>query len=84
MNAAPGLEFYLRLEDPLWRRETSVGFQQSRRSQFENVLGAVDGRAVRQEEPLTSDVLCVADYYSRKGFYSFNVQAMWNANYEFT
>ena len=30
--------------------------------------------AVFQEQPLASDVQCVADFYSRKGFYAFNTQ----------
>lgn len=43
----------------------------------------MNGVAVRQEQPLTSDVPCVADYYSRKGCYAYNVEVMLNAKYEF-
>lgn len=84
MNASPAMDFNFRLQDPAWRQQTSSGFHQSRRSPFHNILGAVDGIAVRQEQPLASDVPCVADYYSRKGFYAYSVQAMCNTNYEFT
>lgn len=84
MKAAPALEFNLRLEDSLWRRATSAGFHQSQRSSFDNVLGAVDSIAVRQEQPLTTDVPGVADSYSRKGSYSFNVKAICTGNYEFS
>lgn len=84
MNAALELDFDVPVADPLWRQKTSAGFQRSRHSPFDNVLGAVDGIAVRQEQPLVSDVPCVADYYSRKGFYAFNVQAICNFKHEFT
>lgn len=82
VNASPAMDFNFRLQDPAWRQQTSSGFEQSRRSPFDNILGAVDGIAVRQEQPLASDVPCVADYYSRKGFYAYKVQAMCNADNE--
>lgn len=83
VNASPAMDINFHLEDPTWPQQTASGFQESRRSSFENVLGAVNGVAVRQEQPLTSDVPCVADYYSRKGFYAYNVEVLLNAKYEF-
>ena len=50
---------------------------------FGSVSGALDGIAVQQEQPLATDVTCVADYYSRKGFYALNVQANFDADYKF-
>jgi len=47
-------------------------------------LGAIEGIAVQKEQPLASDAPCVADYYSRKGLYALNTQAICNAQYEFT
>jgi len=84
VNASPTLNLCFDLGDPAWRRRTAQGFQSSRKTPFDNVLGAIDGIAVQQEQPLATDVPCVADYYSRKGFYAFNTQAICNANYEFT
>ena len=43
----------------------------------------LDGVAIEQEQPLPADVTCVADYYSRKGFYALNVQAICDADYKF-
>ena len=54
-----------------------------RGSPFGNVIGALHGVAVRQEQPLASDVQRVADYYSRKGFYAFNTPAVCDADYKF-
>lgn len=47
------------------------------------MCGALDEIAVEQEQPLATDVPCVADYYSRKGFYAFNVQAICDPDYKF-
>jgi len=84
VNASPTLNLCFDLGDPAWRRRTAQGFQSSRKTPFDNVLGAIDGIAVQQEQPLATDLPCVADCYSRKGFYAFNTQAICNSNYEFT
>lgn len=84
VNATPSLNFSLCLDDPLRRRDYVHGFRTRRPSPFANVLGALDGVAVQQEQPSVADVGCVAEYYCRKGFYSFNTQAMCDANFEFT
>jgi len=80
VNASPTLNLCFDRGEPAWRRRTAQGFQSSRKTLFDNVLGAIDGIAVQQEQPLATDVPCVADYYSRKGFYAFNTQAICNAN----
>jgi len=84
VNASPTLNLCFDLGEPAWRRRTAQGFQSSRKTPFDNVLGAIDGISVQQEQPLATDVRYVADYYSRKGFYAFNTQTICNANYEFT
>jgi len=83
VNATASLDFNFMPGDPVWRRQTAQGFNRSRKTPFDNVLGAIDGIAVDQEQPLARDVPCVADYYSRKGFYGFNTQAVCDAQYEF-
>lgn len=40
-----------------------------------------DGVAMLQDQPWQSDDQCVADHYSRKGSYSFNAQAIRDADY---
>jgi len=83
VNDTASLDFNFVPGDPVWRQQTAQGFKRSRKTPFDNVLGAIDGIAVQQEQPLATDVPCVADYYSRKGFYAFNTQAVCNAQYEF-
>jgi len=46
------------------------------------VIGALDGVAFRQEQPLAADVQCVADNYSWKGFNESNTQAVCDADYK--
>jgi len=46
------------------------------------VVGALDGVAVRQEQPLAAEVQYVANEYSRKGFYALNTQAVCAADYK--
>jgi len=83
INASPILDFDFKLACRRRRLDYAGGFQRRRASPFGNVIGALDGVAVRQEQPLSSDVQCVADYYSRKGFYAFNTQAICDADYKF-
>jgi len=45
------------------------GFQSRRNSPFGHVCGALRETAVEQEQPLATEVPCVAGYCSRKGFY---------------
>ena len=84
INAVPALKFSLPLADPLWRMHTAAGFQARGEGPFDNIIGALDGIAVKQEQPSVSSGQCLADHYSRKGFYALNTQAICNASYEFT
>jgi len=68
INASPTLDFDFKLACRRHRLDYAGGFQRRRASPIGNVIGALDGVAVRQEQPLSSYVQCVADYYSRKGF----------------
>ena len=80
--ATASLGFKFVQGDRVWRRQTAQGLKSSRKTSFDNLLGAIDGIAVQQEQPLAVDVPCVADYYSRKGFHAFNTQAVCIAQYE--
>jgi len=84
VNASWTLSLCFALGEPAWLQRTGQGFQSSRKTPFDTVMEAIDGIAVQQEQPLAADVPCVADYYSQKGFYVFNTQAICNAIYEFT
>ena len=68
MNCSPGLALDFQLAICSRRQEYGARFQAQRNSPFKNVIGALDGVAIEQEQPLPADVTCVADYYSRKGF----------------
>jgi len=82
INATPSLDLDFQLSCHQRRLDYARGFQRRRGSPFGNVIGALDGMAVRQEQPLAADVQCVADCYSRKGFYAFNTQAVCDADYK--
>jgi len=83
INATPCLDLDFQLSCHQRRLDYAGGFQRRRGSPFGNVIGALDGVAVRQDQPLVADAQCVADYYSRKGFYAFNTQAVCDADYKF-
>jgi len=83
MNSTPALEFRMPLGDGAWRTATARRFQLRGDSPFDNILGALDGIAVKQEQPADGDVPRVADHYCRKGFYALNVQAICDAEYRF-
>jgi len=76
VNSSPPLDLDYQLENSTRRRSYASDFQGCPSSPFENVCGALDGIAIEQEQPLSTDVPCVADYYSRKGFYALNTQAI--------
>ena len=38
---------------------------------------------MRQERSTAAEVTCTKDYWSRKGFFAYNVQAICDSNYEF-
>ena len=65
------------------RQEYGARFQAQRNSPFNNVIKALDGITIEQGQSLPADVTCVADNYSRKGFYALNVQAIRDADYKF-
>lgn len=57
---------------PLWevarRQQTAAGFQKRGDSPLNNIIGALDGIAIRRERPSLGDVTCPKDYWCRKGF----------------
>ena len=83
INATPCLDLDFQMGRYQRRLGYAGGIQRRRASPFGDVIGALDGVTVRQEQPLDSYVQCVADYYSRKGFYAFNTQAGCEADYKF-
>ena len=83
INATPSLDLDFQMSRYQRRLGYAGGIQRRRASPFGDVIGALDGVTVRQEQPLASYVQCVADYNSRKGFYAFNTQAGCEADYKF-
>lgn len=83
VQSSSALELDSELADSTQRQAYAARFLFLRNSPLDNVVGALDGIAVEQEQPLASDVTCVADYFSWKGFYAFSVQALCDANYKF-
>jgi len=69
--------------DAGWRQRTSAGFRRRSDSPLTNVIEALDGIVVRQDRPTATEVTCPKDYWSRKGFFALNVQAICDSNCEF-
>jgi len=83
VTTTPSLAFDFRLGNRQRRLDYAGGFQSRRNSPFGNVVGALDGVAIEQEQPLASDVQCFADYYSREGFYALTTQAICDSDFRF-
>jgi len=83
VNSTLFLDLDFQLSSSPRRLAYAAGFQSRRNSPFGNVCGALDGIAVEQEKPLATDVPCVADYYSRKGFYALNTEAICDSENKF-
>jgi len=83
MLLAPELQMRMPLWNAAWRRETALGFQARGDNPLINIIGALDGIAIRQEMPAYTEVACPKDYWNRKGFFALNVQAVCDYNYEF-
>jgi len=79
----PDLQMSMPVWDAAWRQRTSAGLQRRSESPLTNVIGALDGIVVRQDRPTATEVTCPKDYWSRKGFFALNVQAICDSNYEF-
>jgi len=61
VKSTPFLDLDFQLSSSVRRLAYASGFQSRRSSPFGNVCGALDGIAVEQEQPLATDVPCVAD-----------------------
>ena len=79
---SPDLDLDFQMAEGSRRQEYGARFQAQRNYPFNNVIGALDGVVIEQEQPLPADVTRVADFYSRKGFYALNVQAICDADYK--
>jgi len=62
----------------------STKFQERTGSRFPGCVGAIDGISIRCREPFDSETPNASQYKNRKGFFSFNVQAISDADYIFT
>lgn len=81
--SAPELQMEMPLWEADWRRRAAAGFQKRGNSPLNNIIGALDGIAIAQEQPSIADVACPKDHWCRKGFFALNVQAICDSNYEF-
>ena len=81
--STPELQMIMPVWDAKWRQRAAAGFQRHGDSPLRNIIGALDGISVRQERPTAAEVMCTTDYWSRKGFFALNVQAICDSNYEF-
>ena len=79
----PDMQMSMPVWDAAWRQRTSAGFQTRSDSPLTNVIGALDGIVARPEHPTATEVTCPKDYWSRKGFFALNGQAICYSNYKF-
>lgn len=70
--------------DEQWLKKTAQSFTREGRSALDNCCGALDGIAIKIEEPTQSDVANSSSYFNRKGWFALNVQAMCDSFYRFT
>ena len=62
MLLSPGLQMRMPLWNSDWRRKTAAGFQSRGDNPLKNIIGALDGIAIRQEMPSYTEVICPRDY----------------------
>jgi len=79
----PELQMSMPVWDAAWRQRTAAGFQRRSDSPLRNIIGSLDGIAVRQERLTAAEVTCTNDSWSRTGFFAYKVQAICDSNYEF-
>ena len=63
--------------------KASEGFSRNGRSPLRGCCGALDGLAIKIQEPSRSDVANSSSYFNRKGFLAINMQALCNSSYCF-
>jgi hypothetical protein len=82
LNAILKIEF--RAIDVDYLHKTSVGFSRHGRSPLSGCVGALDGIAIKIQEPCRGSVPNPSTYFNRKGFFALSVQAMCDSRYCFT
>jgi DDE superfamily endonuclease len=82
------LDSILKIEFPFnssdYVASTSRGFSRSNRSPLTGCIGAVDGIAIKIQEPSRGSVPNPSTYFNRKGFFALCVQAMCDNRFIFT
>jgi hypothetical protein len=78
------LTMRFRFDDAAYLQNCSDGFSRYGRSPLSGCAGAVDGIAIRIQEPARGSVPNPSTYYNRKGFFAIAVQAMCDHRYVFT
>lgn len=74
MDSALKLSFNYKDIDLL--QEQSEGFSRNGRSPLRGCVGALDGLAIKIQEPSLKEVSNPSVYYNRKGFFALNMQAL--------
>jgi len=70
-------------DDPNWLAKSSMGFSRNGKSPLSGCCAALDGIAIKIEEPSATDVKNPSTYYNRKGFFALNIQALCDSTYRF-
>jgi DDE superfamily endonuclease len=69
--------------DQNFLRKNSEGFGRRGPSPFRGCCGALDGLAVKIQEPSRNEISNSAAYYNRKGFFALNLQGLCDYEYRF-
>jgi hypothetical protein len=78
------LKFGFRATDIGYLYKTSVGFSRHGRSPLSGCVGALDGIAIKIQEPCRGSMPNPSTYFNRKGVFALSVQAMCDNRYCFT
>jgi len=66
-----------------WLARSSRGFSRNERSPLTGCCAALDGKAIKINEPALRDVPNSSAYYNTKGFFALNIQALCDSSYKF-
>jgi len=77
------LNLHFPYNDNDWLASSSLGFSRDGKSPINGCIAALDGIAIKINEPSSRDVCNPSTYYNRKGFFALNVQALCDSSYKF-
>jgi DDE superfamily endonuclease len=84
MDLNEALKINFNFRDAAYLNKISAGFSRHGRSPLSGCVGALDGIAIKIQEPCRGSIANPSTYYNRKGFFELSVQSMCDSRYCFT